>query len=85
MASKNVLTLHSFWSYLSLRMKTRICRLIKQHYPGIQLQVISRSPKGIQSFFHLNTAFQQSFTHLLFTNLSALAAMPCTLEKQPVT
>ena len=36
-------------------------------------------------FFHLKTAYQLSFAPLLFTNLSVLAAMPCTLEKQPVT
>ena len=35
----------------SLQIKTRICTIIKQCYPGIKLQVIFRSPKRIQSFF----------------------------------
>ena len=34
----------------SLQIKTRICKVIKQWYPGIKLQVVFRSPKRIQSF-----------------------------------
>ena len=41
----------------SLQMKTRICRLLKQCYPGIQLQVIFRSSKRIQSFFPFKDRF----------------------------
>ena len=41
----------------SLQMKTKICRLIKQCYPGIQLQVIFRSSKRIQSFFPFKDRF----------------------------
>ena len=68
----------------SLQIKTKICRIIKQCYPGIQLNVIFRSPKRIQSFFHLKTACQLSYAPQLFTSFSVLAAMPRTLEKHLV-
>ena len=41
----------------SLQIKTKICRIIKQCYPGIQLNVIFRSPKRIQSFFPFKDRF----------------------------
>ena len=41
----------------SLQIKTKICRMIKQCYPGIQLNVIFRSPKRIQSFFPFKDRF----------------------------
>ena len=41
----------------SLQIKTRLCRIIKQCYPGIKLQVIFRSPKRIQSFFPFKDHF----------------------------
>ncbi len=40
-----------FLGRYSLQMKTRICRLVKKCYPGIQLKVIFRSSTRIQSFF----------------------------------
>ena len=41
----------------SLQIETKICRIIKQCYPGIQLNVIFRSPKRIQSFFPFKDRF----------------------------
>ena len=41
----------------SLQIKTKINRIIKQCYPGIQLNVIFRSPKRIQSFFPFKDRF----------------------------
>ena len=50
-----------------LQIKTRICRIIKQCYPGIKLQVIFRSPKRIQSFFpskdHIPTLIRSSVVY----------------------
>ena len=41
----------------SLQIKTKICRIIKQCYPGIQLNVIYRSPERIQSCFPFKDRF----------------------------
>ena len=68
----------------SLQIKTKICRIIKQCYPSIQLNLIFRSPKRIQSFFHLKIAFQLSYSPQLFISFSVLAATPRTSEKHLV-
>ena len=46
-----------YFGRYSLQIKARICRLIKQCYPGIQLQIIFRSSKRIQSFFPFKDRF----------------------------
>ena len=41
----------------SLQIKTKTFRIIKECYPGIQLNVIFRSPERIQSFFRFKDRF----------------------------
>ena len=74
-AKKALLFCMPYLGRYSSQIKTKI-RRIKQCYPGIQLQVIFRSPKRIQLFFHLKIAFLFSYTPQLFTSFSVLTATP---------
>ena len=73
-----------FLGRYSLQVKTKLTRLFKQCYPTVKLKVISILLSVCHLILGLRIASLFSCAHLYCTHISVLAAMPCTLGKQPV-
>ena len=69
---------------LSLQMRTRINRIMKNKLPYCNIRLFSRLSPRLVTFLHLKTKFHRSYVLALFTNFSVVAAMLPIMAKLSV-
>ena len=81
---KNLVIALHYLGKLSLQIRTRIKRIMKNKLPYCNIRFVFQTSARLVTFLHLKTKFHRSYVLALFTNFSVVAAMLPIMAKLSV-
>ena len=81
---KNLVIALHYLGKLSLQIRTRIKRIMKNKLPYCNIRFVFQTSARLVTFLHLKTKFHRSYVLPLFTNFSVVAAMLPIMAKLSV-